>query len=72
MLHVQINAPCCAEFLVTRTAILQLPKAFYEGTLAWFDSSHEESKRVGWIMEVSRWRWRACCDGGGGGCLHLL
>ena len=49
----QVSAPCCGEFLVTRKAIQQLPKEFYEKTLEWMDRHGEENAhKIAVVMEV--------------------
>ena len=51
-------SPCCSEFVATRAAIQRLPRAFYEETLRWMESSAMQDP--GWIFEVRRGLQRAC------------
>lgn len=44
-----VISPCCSEFMVTRAAVQALPRAFYEETIAWIDTT---SVNTGWMFEV--------------------
>ena len=49
------NAPC-AQFQVTRRAILSRPRDFYNHILSWLRATDMTSSHAGWILEYS-WHW---------------
>ena len=47
----QVAAPCCSEFLVTRAALLSLPKSFYEAVQEWLLTTPLDSASSGRVLE---------------------